>query len=484
MRKASNYLVGLMAAGVCFLMTWLTITADLTAVIYNLAVLGVMLIIIICAIALGFHRMHKTRKGLDNASRKLMAVYRDNDRAELVAITKPGAEIFGVAYLDRKYQEYLGYLRKTNSPCDIGDYIGEYEINNFTHRRLVEMVPDILTSLGILGTFMGLVWGLRGFNPVSYEAMASSITSLIDGIKVAFVTSIYGIALSLAYSYWLRGELTAVSESLDNFLDKYYLVAVSPTDATAMNHVLANQKEQNKLLGGLSKEMSDSIAVSMTDHMDPVLGEMKDTLQQFSDTVTMNQQEMLENVAASVMAAMKKEFISEFLEMRTLLAQTNEAQKGYLEYTSKMQKDLQHSLTESSRELKEAVMEVSQTSTYSNTEINKQQEHMTQFVEFMTQAMNAMSAMNQASLEAQQAVAGQLQTMEELAARSVKNASAAQLSAEEANAAAGRAKSPVVKNEITDIDLLTDRLDQMIMLLEQVEKKQEQQQTKRRGLFF
>ena len=55
------------------------------------------------------------------------------------------------------HQEYLSYLRKTNSLTDIGDYIGEYEINNYTHRRLVEMIPDILTSLGILGTFVGLV---------------------------------------------------------------------------------------------------------------------------------------------------------------------------------------------------------------------------------------------------------------------------------------------------------------------------------------
>ena len=67
--------------------------------------------------------------------------------------------------------------------------------------------------------------------------------AMVDGIKVAFVTSIFGISLSLMYTYWMRGAITGMSESLDNFLDKYYLCAVSPTDATAMNHVLSNQKE-------------------------------------------------------------------------------------------------------------------------------------------------------------------------------------------------------------------------------------------------
>ena len=46
------------------------------------------------------------------------------------------------------------------------------------------MVPDIFTSLGILGTFLGLVWGLRDFQPTDYSAMTSSVEALVEGIKV------------------------------------------------------------------------------------------------------------------------------------------------------------------------------------------------------------------------------------------------------------------------------------------------------------
>ena len=56
---------------------------------------------------------------------------------------------------------------------------------------------DSFTSIGILGTFVGLVWGLKDFQPSDYEAMTSSVSSLVDGIKVAFLTSIYGIAFSI-----------------------------------------------------------------------------------------------------------------------------------------------------------------------------------------------------------------------------------------------------------------------------------------------
>ena len=230
MRKITNWIVGLMAAAVVVAITYITLDSSLSNIIYNSCFLAAMIVILIVGCGIGFGRMRQTQHGLDQATEKLKAI--SDGGGNMSAITKPGAAIFGVPYFDAKYQEYLHYLRKTNSPTDIGDYIGEYEINNYTHRRLLEMIPDILTSLGILGTFVGLVLGLRHFNPTSYEAMSGSVESLIDGIKVAFVTSIYGISLSLAFSYWLRGALTGVSESLDRFLDAYYTTAVTPTDTS------------------------------------------------------------------------------------------------------------------------------------------------------------------------------------------------------------------------------------------------------------
>ena len=224
MRRFTNVIVGLAAAGVCGLITYLTLDSSHINIIYNLCFLAVMLVIMLVGLGVGFVRLNQTKRGLDRATAKMQSLSQSG--GNMSAITKPGTTLFGVPYLDGKYQEYLTFLHKTNSPTDIGDYIGEYEINNYSHRRLVEMVPDILTSLGILGTFVGLVLGLRGFNPTSYEAMSGSVDTLIKGIKVAFVTSIYGLSLSLAYSYWLRGTLTAVSESLDRFLDAYYTSVV------------------------------------------------------------------------------------------------------------------------------------------------------------------------------------------------------------------------------------------------------------------
>ena len=482
MRKVGNLLVWLAAIGVCGLMTWLSLGSSTETLIYNASVLGIMVLILLFAWIFGLHRISRTVRGLDLASDRLMAAYRD--RSELAKLTKADAEIFDVPYLDRKYQEYLGFLRKTNSPCDISDYIGEYEINNYIHRRMIEMVPDILTSLGILGTFIGLVWGLQGFNPVSYEAMASSITSLVDGIKVAFVTSIYGLSLSMALSYTLRGAVSTVSESLDNFTDKYYVCAVPPTDSSAMNHVLANQKENTRAIQDMGGQIAGQVSQAMTESLSPAVDEMNRTLDHFTNVVTMNQQELMENVAASVMDAMKKEFLTEFLEMRSLLKQTNKAQEEFLEYTGKAQAQLEENLRVTTREISRAASDSAASQTEAMSQIRVQQEHLTEFVDYMTQVMQALARMNETNERTLRAMEAQAQAMEATAQEARDSARAANRSVAEAAEAAREAGVPTVNNRIQDIDELTDRMDQMIRLLEKQQKAQQKaQQTKRKGLF-
>ncbi len=386
MRKVSNVIIGLLAAGVCALITWLTLDSNFANVIYNLGFLAVMLIIIAGAFAISFSRLRQTRLGLDGATKKMKQLARTG--GNMSSITSPGATLFEVPYLDGKYQEYLAFLHKTNSPTDIGDYIGEYEINNYTHRRLVEMVPDILTSLGILGTFLGLVLGLRGFNPASYEAMSSSVESLIDGIKVAFVTSIYGLSLSLAFSYWLRGTLTSVSESLDRFLDAYYTCVVPPTDATAMNHIIANQNSQTKLMQQMQKDLAKEVAASLSSSIEPMVAHLDKTMDEFTDAVTMNQEKLLENIGERVARTMKQEFFSEFIEMRRVMGEANKAQREHLAFMDNAEKQFQQDVMEGEARMAQAMDASSEVVLRAMTAMNEQEQNLSTFVADMRRAMD------------------------------------------------------------------------------------------------
>lgn len=69
-------------------------------------------------------------------------------------------------------------------------------IFSLIHRfdAFVSAMPNLLTSLGILGTFAGIVVGLMGFDP---QHIDSSIQGLLGGLKTAFLTSLTGMSCSI-----------------------------------------------------------------------------------------------------------------------------------------------------------------------------------------------------------------------------------------------------------------------------------------------
>lgn len=61
----------------------------------------------------------------------------------------------------------------------------------------LDLIPSMFTTIGILGTFGGIAYGLWFFNP---EDIEKSIPTLLKGLKTAFFASIFGIALSIVFS--------------------------------------------------------------------------------------------------------------------------------------------------------------------------------------------------------------------------------------------------------------------------------------------
>ncbi len=61
---------------------------------------------------------------------------------------------------------------------------------------LTSRAPALLASLGILGTFVGIVVGLLDFDPGQLD---ESIEGLLEGLKTAFISSIAGIFASVVF---------------------------------------------------------------------------------------------------------------------------------------------------------------------------------------------------------------------------------------------------------------------------------------------
>lgn len=66
--------------------------------------------------------------------------------------------------------------------------------------RLINNISNILIGLGILGTFVGLTYGIADSNFETTEAIKESINNLLSGMGTAFVSSIWGMFLSLVFT--------------------------------------------------------------------------------------------------------------------------------------------------------------------------------------------------------------------------------------------------------------------------------------------
>lgn len=105
----------------------------------------------------------------------------------------------------------------------------------FTAQNMVETplvtefykhLPGILTGLGIVGTFFGLMLGLQHFDPSSPEQVNASVDQLLKDVLFAFLGSFVSILASIAVTLtekWRLGRcyqhLEDLTESIDGLFD-------------------------------------------------------------------------------------------------------------------------------------------------------------------------------------------------------------------------------------------------------------------------
>lgn len=105
--------------------------------------------------------------------------------------------------------------------------------HGFTH-----YAPTLLTTVGILGTFAGIIVGLLDFDVSQIE---TSIPGLLAGLQTAFITSLAGMAASIVYKLVLSTGL--LSKQKDPALDE---------DQIGITDLYAVMKEQAEGIGTLT----------------------------------------------------------------------------------------------------------------------------------------------------------------------------------------------------------------------------------------
>ncbi len=82
--------------------------------------------------------------------------------------------------------------------------------------RVINNVSNILIGFGILGTFVGLTYGIADSNFETTEAIKDSINNLLSGMGTAFISSIWGMGLSLLFTFIFKICQSRITKNVQN----------------------------------------------------------------------------------------------------------------------------------------------------------------------------------------------------------------------------------------------------------------------------
>jgi hypothetical protein len=248
-------------------------------------------------------------------------------------------------------------------------------------------LPGILTGLGIIGTFMGLIEGLVQFNPSVMESaeLRRGLEGLFGQVKYAFTFSACAITAAIvvtAFEKWLYascakwvGELSQALDGLFRFgVGEEYLsslVRASNESATQTRQLKESLVEDLKsLLTNLTERQIQATQQLSNDFGSQIERSLQSPLEKIAETVRIasgNQQQamggMLENLMTSFLAQMRESMGGQIGDLSALLQQSAQSMTQVELSMRTLVADMQRASNESSSGVQDAMRELMQSLT-------------------------------------------------------------------------------------------------------------------------
>ncbi|AKU92633.1 putative membrane protein [Vulgatibacter incomptus] len=210
-------------------------------------------------------------------------------------------------------------------------------------------VPNILTGLGILGTFVGLAAGIHlanlGINVADIEAMKSSLGDLLAGASMAFLTSICGLTCSMLFTL---GERTLVANS-GAAIERFAASLDDRLEFVTAEALAAKQLEESKEQTTQLKQFNDTLAIHIAEALDErVAGRLTPALDRLIEAVNgvrSDRGESNEKLLTSLVQEFQRTMSGAAGSEISAMAQTLERVQDVLENSLGAMQEAGHALT-------------------------------------------------------------------------------------------------------------------------------------------
>ena len=140
------------------------------------------------------------------------------------------------------------------------------------------VLGNIASTIGVLGTFVGISIGLWKFNP---NDITSSVPLLLSGMKISFATSIIGMAASIFMKYIaLKNE---DEENIDDIMELFNTMIAESRNVN--NTLIENQKQTENVLNKVSEIWAS--------HQENLTVELKSEILNLNNNTISKQEELI-----------------------------------------------------------------------------------------------------------------------------------------------------------------------------------------------
>ncbi len=256
MRRSLYMLIIIVLAGGAALAVY---SPDVLSLLFVLLMAVTIVVAVLGGILPVLHYEAALERGLDGIERAM-----EVQSSSAWSSIRSDDDFFGQRVLDEAFDEYRSKVNSQQQNgqvlSDITDYVNEDMLSLHSWQTLVSQVPGMLTSLGILGTFIGLLVGIRGIGFSTVNDALTSVQTLLSGIQIAFYTSIAGVILSLIFNILYRSAWNTMLRSLGLFVDSFHKNIIPTVEEQKLYRERREFGEVTQLLDRIPKTPAFSAA--------------------------------------------------------------------------------------------------------------------------------------------------------------------------------------------------------------------------------
>ena len=188
-----------------------------------------------------------------------------------------------------------------------------------TESRLLAAVPGFLTAIGVIGTFMGLQLGLSGLDLGNAEGAQTGINQLVSGASVAFMTSVWGVGMSVSFNLVEKTAEQRVRSHLANLQHRIDTLFPRANPEQTLILIHDENRKATITLDGLAERIGHEMQHAMTDAtgqmlegmikgLQDVIGPAVGKLVESSDALSRRQEQGGERVLESLVERFGESF--------------------------------------------------------------------------------------------------------------------------------------------------------------------------------